>query len=735
MERRTRIWIGLGTAVLVGSAGVERVAFARETPMRRCRRGEHARRRSHRRVPRIHHRPGRSRRRGRPQRRRRAGARHHHRVPALQQRSQAPSPTTPQPRSPPMSSWSRAAYAAAQCRGRRAAEAIAALGESPLRPKTLAGCARRLARRAWRLSQDRSVPVLRRSGRWSRRPAAASQRLAGRSRDRSTDSRRHGAVAQLPRHRAAQQRSRRRSRSPPASTSSNICSGAPTAALTAEAFAGDAGARRGEYAARGAALRQRSGRRWPRPGRRGSNNYRASVEAMDQRNALGRAFNGMTVLLGYELPLRRIGAGLFPANQNFQPSPFSQTSADDKRHAFEGATQGLFRRPASTQLVARRRTQELAAKIAAGFDGAEAALAAMDAPYERFLAPPTGSAERATAEAAVRALTDLARDLRQAAQPARHSRRRSRHVARADRFSGSSALAAPAHRNSPRGTEGRRSGQTKEEYQCLFAVSSPCATRRHGQHRAGAGHHARRRLSPPTRPTTSAVSPTAPTARSTSPATAAIRRPRPIRDRGRRRPLQCRRHAGHQLQRGRLRRDRPRRPAVEQSLAVAPLANGDVVAAVNATEDGRRHLDLSRALRRHRQQITGDAWGGETGAVEVVFGWPNANNDASPASRSPRRIPPGTSRSTTRAARRSWSSPATARPPKARAAPMPTATSSACSPPTARPIRPSTAASPSPTTRRRPSTKAAAASRSRPTARSSARATPISATRCATTSS
>ena len=69
----------------------------------------------------------------------------------------------------------------------------------------------------------------------------------------------------------------------------------------------------------------------------GENNYRASVESMDQRNALGRAFNGMTVLLGYELPLRRIGAGLFPANVGFQQSPYSDTSPEDNRSAFDGA--------------------------------------------------------------------------------------------------------------------------------------------------------------------------------------------------------------------------------------------------------------------------------------------------------------------------------------------------------------------------------------------------------------
>lgn len=143
----------------------------------------------------------------------------------------------------------------------------------------------------------------------------------------------------------------------------------------------------------------------------GTNNYRASVESMDQRNALGRAFNGMTVLLGYEMPLRRIGAGLFPANENFQPSPFSKTSEEDNRFGFEGAKNVYFGAGIDRLLLAT--DQPLAAKVAAGFERAEMALKTMDAPYQRFLAPAAGSPERATAEAAVRALTDLARDLRQ----------------------------------------------------------------------------------------------------------------------------------------------------------------------------------------------------------------------------------------------------------------------------------------------------------------------------------
>jgi uncharacterized delta-60 repeat protein len=74
---------------------------------------------------------------------------------------------------------------------------------------------------------------------------------------------------------------------------------------------------------------------------------------------------------------------------------------------------------------------------------------------------------------------------------------------------------------------------------------------------------------------------------------------------------------------------------IEQSLAVAPLANGDVVAAINATEaDGGISVFLVR-FDATGAQVTGDAWGGETGAVEVVFGWANADNDAFPGVENP----------------------------------------------------------------------------------------------------
>ncbi|QQR38060.1 hypothetical protein JI748_09640 [Devosia rhizoryzae] len=102
-----------------------------------------------------------------------------------------------------------------------------------------------------------------------------------------------------------------------------------------------------------------------------------------------------------------------PANKGFQPSPFSDTSEQDNQLSFAGARDVYFG-TGLDQLV-QVTDAALAVKIVTGFDQAEAALASMDGPYARFLAPASDSNERATGEAAARALTDLARDLRQAA--------------------------------------------------------------------------------------------------------------------------------------------------------------------------------------------------------------------------------------------------------------------------------------------------------------------------------
>lgn len=67
----------------------------------------------------------------------------------------------------------------------------------------------------------------------------------------------------------------------------------------------------------------------------------------------------------------------------------------------------------------------------------------------------------------------------------------------------------------------------------------------------------------------------------------------------------------------------------EQSLAVVTLDNGDVVAAVNATDaDGGQSVYLVRFGADGTQQTSADGWGDADGKLEVVFGTANANNDA-----------------------------------------------------------------------------------------------------------
>jgi uncharacterized delta-60 repeat protein len=74
---------------------------------------------------------------------------------------------------------------------------------------------------------------------------------------------------------------------------------------------------------------------------------------------------------------------------------------------------------------------------------------------------------------------------------------------------------------------------------------------------------------------------------------------------------------------------------IEQSLGVAELSGGDVVAVVNAVdEDGGQSVYLLRFDNAGAQK-TGTDWGDDGGAVEVVFGWANAGNDGFPGVEAP----------------------------------------------------------------------------------------------------
>lgn len=406
MERRTRIWIGLGTALLVGSSGVERVALARETPLvdptvKQTGDLVPASR------PRIHIAQAEAAGEGGPNE---GGGPVLGTITEFRLSSSDPNAFAFDGQSQVAGyvDLVSSTYAAAEAAASALRDAVAAVAETPSAETLAAARAAWAAARAAYLRTEAYLfyagpvdgvggPFLRLNF-WPVDPATVDGLIAD-----TGQSLNFRAVARLNR----------------IETPVKVTTGlhvieyllwGADGQLAADAFASEP--RRGEYAQALAQLLLNDLSVVTAAWVSGSNNYRASVEAMDQRNALGRAFAGMTALLGYEVPLRRIGAGLFPANENFQPSPFSQTSAEDNVHSFEGA-KAVYFEAGLDQLVGAT-DAELAAKIAAGFERAEAALGAMSAPYARFLAPPSGSPERATAEAAVKALTDLARDLRQA---------------------------------------------------------------------------------------------------------------------------------------------------------------------------------------------------------------------------------------------------------------------------------------------------------------------------------
>ncbi len=405
MQRQTRIWLGLGTALLVGTAGVERVAIAKEHPAGQ--RDKAADATSTPVSPRVHVAQAGAAGEGGPNE---GGGPVLGTITEFRLSSSDPNAFTFDG-SAQVSGYAElvsATYAAALERATTLRTAIAALGESPSEQSlTDARAAWSEARTAYLKTEaflfyagpvDGPGGPFPRLNFWPIDPAVIDALIA--DEEQSLNFR---VLARL----------NTVEPSPKITTGLHVIEyllWGSDSALTHDAFA--SAGRRGEFANALAQLLVNDLTVLAAAWAPGSNNYRAAVEAMDQRNALGRAFNGMAVLIGYELPLRRIGAGLFPANENFQPSPFSDSSEEDLAASFAGA-RAVYFDTGIAELV-RDTDTELASQIEAGFATAEEAIGLMTAPYDRFLAPPSGSPERQTAEGAVKALTNLARDLRQA---------------------------------------------------------------------------------------------------------------------------------------------------------------------------------------------------------------------------------------------------------------------------------------------------------------------------------
>lgn len=147
-------------------------------------------------------------------------------------------------------------------------------------------------------------------------------------------------------------------------------------------------------------------------------NYRKHFQAMDPREALGRALNGMANMAGHELATERLSVALDSGDQEDEHSCFSDTTHQDHVYDLRGvrnAWTGSFGdepSPDGLRALVKRIDPKLADETDAAFARATAAADAMEAPFDQMiLRAPPGSPGRLHAEAAVTAFQDLGSQL------------------------------------------------------------------------------------------------------------------------------------------------------------------------------------------------------------------------------------------------------------------------------------------------------------------------------------
>ncbi len=150
-------------------------------------------------------------------------------------------------------------------------------------------------------------------------------------------------------------------------------------------------------------------------------NYAAIFAALAPREAIGRIVNGMAVLAGEELMSERMAVGLDSGDQEDEHSCFSDTTHQDFVYDMKGIANvwtGAY--PGYTGTGIRDLVTAVDPAIAAEVDAlvadATAKIAVLGDPWDQVLASPDGSPERVKAEAAVKALGDLAVGLKHAGE-------------------------------------------------------------------------------------------------------------------------------------------------------------------------------------------------------------------------------------------------------------------------------------------------------------------------------
>ena len=149
----------------------------------------------------------------------------------------------------------------------------------------------------------------------------------------------------------------------------------------------------------------------------GANNYRRQFLALDPREALGLALNGIANLAAHEMASERLSVALDSGDQEDEQSCFSDTTHQDHRYDLHGVRNvwlgSLDGVPSARGLHALvwQLDPVLAVDVDSAYARAQSAINALEVPFEAVLRAAPGSPPRQRAEAAVKALLELGRQL------------------------------------------------------------------------------------------------------------------------------------------------------------------------------------------------------------------------------------------------------------------------------------------------------------------------------------
>jgi putative iron-regulated protein len=146
------------------------------------------------------------------------------------------------------------------------------------------------------------------------------------------------------------------------------------------------------------------------------NGYSATFMALEQREAIGRIMNGISILAGFEFKSERLSVALDSGDQEDEHSCFSDTTHQDFVYDLAGIKavwngNGAGKDRLGIDELVRSIDKATADQVDALLADSETKIAALGNPWDRVLATAIGSPERKVAEEAAASLQALAKGL------------------------------------------------------------------------------------------------------------------------------------------------------------------------------------------------------------------------------------------------------------------------------------------------------------------------------------